>query len=254
MDTALADSIALLAPARRILAFTGAGISTESGIPDFRGPHGVWTRIDPSEFTFDKYVSDASTRRRSWQMRSESGILDAGPNAGHRALVGLWKAGLLAGCVTQNIDGLHQAAGLPDEAVVELHGNAHTSACLDCGADWPTTEILARVESGEDDPHCPHCGGIVKVTVISFGQMMPGEAMERAYTLAATCDAVLAIGSTLSVYPAAYIPLEAAHRGVPYVIVNQGATDHDVVADACVEGPAGPILTTLVEALTAGKK
>ena len=247
--TSLDTAIALLQGRKRLLAFTGAGISTESGIPDFRGPNGVWTRVDPSEFTFDKYVSRAETRIRSWEMRKDSGVLDATPNAAHRALVDLWKAGVLLGVVTQNIDGLHQAAGLPEEAVVELHGNVRTVDCLECDASWPTPEVIARVDGGETDPHCPVCGGIIKVSVISFGQAMPAHEMHRAGEMATVSDAVISIGSTLSVYPAAYVPLEAKETGSAYVIVNQGPTEQDHVADVVVEGAAGEVLTALVEAL-----
>ncbi len=246
---AVRRAVELLAEARQIMAFTGAGISTESGIPDFRGPDGVWTRIDPSEFTYDKYVTNPETRRRSWQMRFGSGVLDAQPNDGHGALVALWKAGRLGGCVTQNIDGLHQAAGLPDEAVVELHGNAHRTRCLGCGATQPTEALRARVEAGDVDPHCEECGELLKVAVISFGEMMPEREMGRAYELAARTDGVLAIGSTLSVYPAADVPWTAARRGVPYVIVNRGPTDHDDLATLKVEGAAGELLPEIVRSL-----
>ncbi len=242
-------ALELLRPRKRLLAFTGAGISTESGIPDFRGPNGVWTRVDPSEFTYDKYVTRADTRIRSWEMRKDSGVLDATPNAAHQALVALWEAGVLLGVVTQNIDGLHQAAGLPSEAVVELHGNVRTVDCLECTASWPTPEVIARVDAGETDPHCPECGGIIKVSVISFGQAMPAQEMHRAGEMATVSDAVISIGSTLSVYPAAYVPLEAKETGSAYVIVNQGPTEHDHVADVVVEGAAGKVLTALVEAL-----
>lgn len=247
--SSLEEAIALLTPRRRLLAFTGAGISTESGIPDFRGPDGVWTKIDPSEFTFDKYVTNPETRKRSWQMRVSSGVLDAAPNPAHRALVDLWNAGRLMGVVTQNIDGLHQAAGLPDEAVVELHGNVRTVDCLECGASWTTEEVIARVDAGEEDPPCTECGGIIKVSVISFGQAMPMREVELAQQWAARCDAVVAIGSTLSVYPAAYVPLEAKETGAAYVIVNQGPTDHDDIADVVVPGPAGETLTSLATRL-----
>ncbi len=247
---ALDAAVRLLRGKRRLLAFTGAGISTESGIPDFRGPNGVWTRIDPSEFTFDKYVTRRETRQRSWEMRKQSGILEAAPNDAHRALVDLWKAGILLGVVTQNIDGLHQAAGLPPEAVVELHGNVRNVECLECDAGWPTSEVLARVDAGETDPMCPVCGGIIKVAVISFGQAMPVPEVEMASDLAVRCDAVIAIGSTLSVYPAAYVPMEAKQTGAGYVIVNQGATDQDYLADVLVAGAAGEVLPKMVTALT----
>lgn len=242
-------AIELLRGKERLLAFTGAGISTESGIPDFRGPDGVWTKVDPSEFTLDKYVNRAETRILSWEMRKQSGVLDAKPNAAHRALVDLWVAGLLSGVVTQNIDGLHQAAGLPAEAVVELHGNVQQVDCLECDASWPTETVIARVDAGEADPHCPECGGIIKVSVISFGQAMPVLEMQRASELATACDAMVAVGSTLSVYPAAYVPLEAKQTGARYVIVNQGATEQDHLADVVVEGSAGEVLPAIVEAL-----
>lgn len=245
LDTALD----LLRSRERLLVFTGAGISTESGIPDFRGPNGVWTRVDPSEFTYDRYLSNPETRKKSWAMRKDSGVLDAAPNSAHRALVDLWEAGLLLAVVTQNIDGLHQAAGLPEEAVVELHGNVRTVDCLACGESWPTPEVISRVDAGEADPHCRECGGIIKVSVISFGQAMPAHEVHRASQLAHASDAVIAVGSTLSVYPAAYVPLEARETGSAYVIVNQGATEHDHIADVVVEGAAGEVLPRFVEAL-----
>jgi NAD-dependent deacetylase len=249
MKPNLDRAIELLRAKERLLAFTGAGVSTESGIPDFRGPDGVWTRVDPSEFTFDKYVNRAETRIRSWEMRKQSGVFEAKPNAAHRALVELWVAGKLSGVVTQNIDGLHQAAGLPDEAVVELHGNVQRVECLECEASWPTQVVIDRVDAGESDPHCAECGGLIKVSVISFGQAMPVPEMERASDLARRCDAVLAVGSTLSVYPAAYVPLEAKQTGSRYVIVNQGPTEQDHLADVIVEGAAGEVLPAIVEGL-----
>lgn len=182
-------------------------------------------------------------------MRKESGLFEAKPNPAHRALVDLWEAGLLLGVVTQNIDGLHQAAGLPAEAVIELHGNVQNVQCLECDATWPTPEVIARVDAGEDDPHCPDCGGIIKVAVISFGQAMPVMEVQRASELAHACDAVLAVGSTLSVYPAAYVPIEAQQSGAAYVIVNQGPTEHDHLADVIVEGAAGEMLPAIAQAL-----
>ena len=141
----IAAAAAALQGKERILVFTGAGISTESGIPDFRGPDGVWTRVDPSEFTIDKYLRSAETRKRSWQMRMHSGALDASANKAHKAVVKLWKRGRMVGCVTQNIDGLHQKAGLPEDQVIELHGNAHHTRCIKCGDRMPTREVIARV-------------------------------------------------------------------------------------------------------------
>ncbi|MFQ5948036.1 MAG: NAD-dependent protein deacylase [Acidimicrobiia bacterium] len=241
----------MLSEARHILVFTGAGISTESGIPDFRGPNGVWTRLDPSDFTYDRYLTDPEIRRRSWQMRHESGILDAVPNPAHHAVVRLWKASRLIGCVTQNIDGLHQEAGLPQEAVVELHGNARETICVQCDARQATTRVLERVDQGEEDPHCLECGGILKAAVVYFGELMPEQETASAFDLAERADAVIAVGSTLSVYPAAYVPLRAQRTGAPLVIINLGPTDHDALADVRIEAPAGTALPALVAAVVA---
>lgn len=240
------EAIISLRERSRFLVFTGAGISTESGIPDFRGPDGVWTKIDPDEFTYDRFVTRGSTRVASWQRAMANRRHEAEPNRGHRAVVSLWEAGRLVGCVTQNVDGLHQAAGLPGEAVVELHGNATTASCLSCRRSWATAEIVARVREGESDPACRECGGIIKVDVISFGQAMPENEVSRASEMALTCDAVIAVGSTLSVYPAAWIPLDARDNGALYVIVNQGPTEQDREAHIRLEGRAGELLPELV--------
>lgn len=226
--------------------FTGAGISTESGIPDFRGPDGVWTRVDPDEFTIDRYLERRETRVASWRNRGESGVLDAIPNPGHEALVRLWEAGKMLGCVTQNIDGLHQAAGLPEETVVELHGNARHTICTGCRLRSDTTEIIARVDAGDDDPHCDRCASPLKVDVVFFGEAMPVDAMLRSHDLADRADAVIVIGSTLSVFPAAYIPLAVVDNGHPMVIVNRGATEFDRLATATVEAAAGEALPAIV--------
>jgi len=241
-------AIDVLATRESILVFTGAGISTESGIPDFRGPDGVWTRVDPSEFTIDRYLSNADTRRRSWTMRQESGLLEASPNDGHRAIADLWQTGRMIGCVTQNIDGLHAAAGLPPESIVELHGNARTTSCVECGSTTPTADVVSRVVAGEADPRCS-CGGILKVDVVFFGERMPAAAMTRAMAWAAACDSVVSVGSTLSVYPASYVPLTAAEAGAPLVIINQGSTDLDRVATVVVAESSGATLRTIVDAL-----
>ena len=256
MGTTMPDPIeaaaALLHGSTRILIFTGAGVSTESGIPDFRGPDGLWKKVDPDDFTIARYLSSAGARKRSWIRWSTSPLRHARPNAAHRAVTELAGMGRLEGCVTQNIDGLHQAAGLPDELTVEVHGNVWSVLCLVCPARWPTEEVFARVESGNKDPHCPHCGGIIKLTVISFGQAMPAGEMNRAYAMASHADGVVAVGTTLSVWPAAYIPLAAARRGVPFVIINMGPTDLDSSADVAVEQPAGKAMTRLVALLREG--
>ena len=244
------DAVQVLSNSPRILAFTGAGISTESGIPDFRGPDGIWTKVDPEDFTITRYLASPDLRRRGWRMHLEGRLWGARaqiePNPGHLALVDLWEAGRLAGCVTQNIDGLHLKAGLPPEAVAELHGNVRQVRCLDCDRRWPTEEILQRVEAGEEEPRCSFCGGIVKTTTVMFGEQLPGAVVERAWEMANEADAVLAVGSTLGVWPAAEIPFAAAQQGRPLVIVNRGPTDMDQLASVRIEGTAGSVLPALV--------
>lgn len=242
-------AVEVLATKESILVFTGAGISTESGIPDFRGPDGVWTRLDPAEFTIERYLSRSETRRRSWATRADSGVLDAEPNQGHVAVAALWATGRMIGCVTQNVDGLHAAAGLPAEAIVELHGNAHTTSCVACDASLPTAEVLTRITDGESDPRCTACDGILKVDVVFFGEAMPATEMTRALAMAAACDAVIAIGSTLSVYPASHVPLTAVESGAPLVIINRGVTELDRLASVTIDEPAGATLGAIVGAL-----
>lgn len=239
----------LLRGSSRLLVFTGAGVSTESGIPDFRGPDGLWNTVDPDDFTFRRYLESAGTRRRSWLRWSTSPLRRARPNRAHLAVTELARLGRLAGCVTQNIDGLHRAAGLDDRLLVEVHGNVWKVRCLACPEEWPTEAVFDRVEAGEEDPHCPRCGGLIKLTVISFGQAMPAGEMHRGYAMAQAADAVLAVGTTLSVWPAADIPLAAARRAVPFVIVNLGPTDCDDVCDLKLETPAGSTMERIVELL-----
>ncbi|MGZ8755198.1 MAG: SIR2 family NAD-dependent protein deacylase [Acidimicrobiia bacterium] len=250
MNNPFDDAVRILSESSQILAFTGAGISTESGIPDFRGPDGLWTKMDPEDFTITRYLANPDLRRRGWRMHLEGSLWGAraqiGPNPGHHALVDLWEAGRLAGCITQNIDGLHLKAGLPEAAVAELHGNVREVRCLDCDRRWPTEEVLQRVEEGEEEPRCGVCGGIVKPTTVMFGEELPRGVLERAWEMAAAADAVLAIGSTLGVWPAAEIPFSATQRGCPLVIVNQGATEMDRLASVLIEGAAGVVLPALV--------
>lgn len=242
-------AIELLATKNSILLFTGAGISTESGIPDFRGPDGVWARVDPADFTIERYLASSETRRRSWIMRTDSGVLDAAPNEGHLAITALWESGRMLGCVTQNIDGLHAAAGMPTESIIELHGNARMTRCMDCRAESPTELVIDRVTDGEPDPHCVECGGILKIDVVFFGESMPAAEMTMAIALAAACDAVIAVGSTMSVYPASHIPLTAVESGAPLVIINQGPTDLDRLSSVTLDTPAGTTLRAIAGAL-----
>jgi NAD-dependent deacetylase len=236
--------------ARRIVVLTGAGISTESGIPDFRGPQGVWTRDPAAErrATLQHYMSDPEVRRDSWRHRLEHPTWQAEPNAGHRAIVELERRGTLDTLITQNIDGLHHAAGSDPERIVEVHGSMREVVCMSCGERAPMERALARVRAGEDDPPCRTCGGILKSATISFGQNLVAEDLRRAQAAAERCDLLLAIGSTLSVYPIADVVPVARTSGARIVIVNGSETAMDDLADAVLRGPIGEILPALVGA------
>jgi NAD-dependent deacetylase len=239
----------LIAASRRIVAFTGAGISTESGIPDFRGPQGIWTKLDPSEFTIENYVSNPGHRARLWRMRIERASVTYEPNDGHRALVELERLGVLDCVVTQNVDGLHQDAG--STTVLELHGSSREVRCLSCDQRRPPAGVYDRVRAGEEDPACLECGGILKTATISFGEAMPEQVMEEATFRARQCDLCLVVGSSLTVYPAASIPLEAVRNGARLAIVNAEPTPFDDQAHLMVRGSAGPILREAVVAAAA---
>ena len=175
----------VLAGKQQILVFTGAGMSTESGIPDFRGPDGLWTKMDPADFTIQRYYASKELRIQKWRMQAD-GLLwgarsPAQPNPGHMAIVDLYEAGMVSGVVTQNVDGLHERSGLPDDAVAELHGSVRTSSCMECGRQWPTDTVLEWVDAGQEDPHCPVCGGLVKTDVVMFGEAMPDAEMQKAW-------------------------------------------------------------------------
>jgi NAD-dependent deacetylase len=236
-----------LGDASRVLVFTGAGISTESGIPDFRGPNGVWKTRDPLRYTIQNYLADPQVRRESWQLRLESPVDSAQPNAGHQAIVALEEMGKVIALVTQNIDGLHQRAG--SRNVIELHGTTRDAACLSCARRMPIEVVLDRVREGDLDPTCEGCGGILKAATISFGQALVEADVDRAMAYASSCDMCLAVGSTLSVWPAAGVPLQAARTGARLVIVNDGDTDLDIAAAAVIRGRAGTVLPALIDAL-----
>jgi NAD-dependent deacetylase len=249
---ALDRAAGLLARAGRIVVFTGAGVSTDSGIPDFRSPGGIWTRYDPRQLGFRRYLSDPDTRRLAWRLRRELHHLEARPNPAHLACVRLAAAGRLAGVITQNVDGLHGDAGLPPELVCEVHGTGREVVCLACGDRGPMGEAVARVEAGEEDPACLGCGGILKAATVSFGQNIPAEVWARAEALTAACDAFVAVGSSLVVQPAAGLPRLAHRLGVPLVIVNREPTPLDQLADAVLHGEAGTLLPALADAALAG--
>jgi NAD-dependent deacetylase len=234
--------------AERVVVLTGAGISTESGIPDFRGPQGVWTRDPKAEARADirYYVSDPRVRRQAWQGRLNHPARDAQPNAGHRALAELDRQGRLLLLVTQNIDGLHLAAGSSPERTVEIHGTMRDYACLDCGARGPMAEALDRVRAGEEDPACRECGGILKSATISFGQSLVPAELARAEAAAAACDLFLAVGTSLTVYPVAWLPERAMRAGARLVILNAEPTPLDDRAHAVLRGQIGEVLPELV--------
>jgi NAD-dependent deacetylase len=238
----------LLARAGRIVVFTGAGVSTDSGIPDFRSPGGLWTRYDPRQLGFRRYLRDPAARRLAWRLRRELQQLDARPNPAHLACVRLAEVGRLAGVITQNVDGLHTDAGLPPELVCEVHGTGRQFVCLACGQRGPMAEAVARVEAGEEDPACLHCGGIIKSATVSFGQNIPADVWARAEALTDACDAFVAVGSSLVVQPAAGLPRRASRLGAALVIVNREPTPLDDQADAVLHGEAGTLLPALVDA------
>jgi NAD-dependent deacetylase len=234
--------------AARVVVLTGAGISTDSGIPDFRGPRGVWTLNPKAERMSDirHYVADPEVRRLAWQSRLAHPAWTAEPNAGHRALVALERAGKLRALITQNIDGLHQRAGSCPELVIEVHGTIHRAVCLDCAERLPMPAVLERVRAGEEDPPCEHCGGILKSDTISFGQPLVPRVVERAMRAAAEADCLIAIGTTLQVYPIAAAVPAAKSAGSSVIIVNGQRTTFDEVADVTLTGSISDLLPALV--------
>src|SRR5437667_55141 len=235
--------------AQRIVVLTGAGISTDSGIPDFRGPQGVWTKNPEAEkqSTLQNYVADPEVRKRAWQSRLESPAWKAQPNAGHRALVTLERRGKLDTLITQNIDGLHQAAGYSPDRVIEIHGTMREVVCLDCGERAPMERALARVRAGEADPPCRSCRGILKSATISFGQGLVPEDLQRAQQAAARCDLMLTVGTKLSVYPIAGVVPVAKRARPRVVIINAEPTEMDELGDAVLRGSISTLLPSLVE-------
>ena len=232
----------LIDEATRVVVFTGAGISTESGIPDFRSPNGIWSQTTP--IYFDEYVKSADARIEAWRRKFEidRDMIGAEPNRGHRAVAKLVRTGKVSAVITQNIDGLHQESGVPDEQMIELHGNGTYATCLSCGARHELDPIKAAFEADNTLPDCNICGGIVKTATISFGQAMPEGPMERARDETLACDLFLAIGSSLVVYPAAGFPAMAKQNGAGLVIINRDPTDLDRMADLVLNREIGPTL------------
>lgn len=234
----------ILSTAAKVTVLTGAGISTDSGIPDFRGPQGVWTKNPKAERTsiLSHYLRDASVRQEAWQNRLHSPAWTATPNAGHRALVELERQGRLVAIATQNIDGLHQLAGNSSHKVLELHGTMRRVRCWDCGDEGPMEEALERVRAGELDPFCLRCGGVLKSATISFGQALDPEVMAKAEAAAVACDAFLAVGSSLGVYPAAGLVPLAKSAGATLIIVNAQPTPFDPDADVVLHRSISDVL------------
>jgi NAD-dependent deacetylase len=243
----------LLRSAARVTVLTGAGVSTESGIPDFRGPQGLWTKNPGAArmFDLDAYRSDPELRMRAWAGRREHPAWTARPNAGHRALVHLERSGRLVALVTQNIDGLHQRAGSDPARVLEIHGSIHEIECLSCGRREPTPAVLERVDAGEADPACRACGGILKTATISFGQTLDPDVLAACVAAARQAQVFLAVGSSLTVQPAASLAAVAVRAGARLVVVNAQPTPYDGLAAAVLREPIGQVLPQLVSGLAA---
>jgi NAD-dependent deacetylase len=253
MNEAIERAATLLRAAQSVLVLTGAGISTDSGIPDFRGPQGVWTKQPSAErmATLQHYMADPEVRRQSWQIRLHHPIWLAQPNSAHAALVDLERTGKLHTIVTQNVDGLQQRAGSSRERIVEVHGTVHEVVCMSCGERGSMLPVLERVRAGEADPECRQCGGILKSATISFGQALVAADLTRAEQAALACDLLLAVGSTLSVYPIAGIVPSAKRSGARVVIMNGSPTEMDGLADVVVSGPLGTTLPRVLARLAA---
>jgi NAD-dependent deacetylase len=244
----IGDVAGLIDGAERVVVLTGAGISTDSGIPDFRGPHGIWTKDPAAEKAahLSVYMADPEVRKRGWQSRLAWTERRAEPNAGHLALVELQRRGKLRMLVTQNIDGLHLAAGIDPDLLVEIHGTMREVTCMSCGERAPMERALDRVRAGEQDPPCRTCGGILKSATISFGQNLVAEDLRRAERAAVDADVILAVGSTLGVYPAAALVPIAKQSGAHVVIVNAEPTEMDDIADVVLRGSISEILPAIV--------
>jgi NAD-dependent deacetylase len=248
VESVILQGAQMIEEARRILVFSGAGVSTESGISDFRSPGGVWSKYDPSDFYFDKIMSSEETRKKYWQMSTEfyGSMKDARPNRAHLAVKRLEDKGKLLAIVTQNIENLHQKAGNSPEKIIEIHGTAFSVSCLSCGNKYDRDEIQTRLNAGVEVPYCDHCGGILKPDTISFGQAMPQDKMERAFMHAKECELCIVLGSSLVVYPAASVPMYAVQDGAKLMIINRDETPLDAKADLVSHGSVSEVLGEMV--------
>jgi len=248
LGTQLAAATHLVDKADNVVVLTGAGISTDSRIPDFRGPQGVWTKNPAAEkaATIQNYVADAEVRRLAWRTRLDSPMWAAEPNPGHRALVRLERRNKLRLLITQNVDGLHHAAGSNPDRIVEVHGTAREVACLSCNYRDPMQVALDRVRQGDDDPACPECGGILKSATVSFGQSLVADDIHRANEAALACDLLLAVGTTLAVFPVAGVVPLAKQTGAAIVILNGEPTEMDHMADVVLRGSISNLLPEIL--------
>jgi NAD-dependent deacetylase len=238
----------LIVQSKKVVVFTGAGISTESGIPDFRSPGGIWSKYDPEDFTIQKFLSGPAARKTIWKMSIEGGLLtEAKPNLAHYAIAELYQMGKLDCVITQNIDNLHQKAGVPGDRVFELHGNMECVVCLSCRNRFPMPEVLRKIKEGVEVPDCPDCKGILKPDAVFFGEPLPQETLQEAIRRAQDCDLFIVIGSTLVIYPAAYVPKYAREAGARLAIVNLTPTPFDHDAEVIIRGKAGEIMSKAME-------
>ena len=237
----------LIINAQKVIVFTGAGVSTESGIPDFRSPGGIWDRFDPRDFTYQKFLTDHEGRKKMWQLHREGIMTGAKPNPAHYAIAELDKLGKLDCVITQNVDYLHQKAGVPDDKVFELHGNNEWIRCLSCGRRYPFEQIKARLDADEEVPDCEVCHGLLKPEVVFFGESLPVETLKEATNRSYNCDLFITIGSTLVVYPAAYMPMYAVDSGAKLVIINLSSTPMDQQATVLIRAKAGETMPLIVQ-------
>ncbi len=238
----------LIVQAKKVIVFTGAGVSTESGIPDFRSPGGIWSKYDPEDFTIEKFLSNPEARKTCWKLFSEGGLIGgAKSNPAHYATAELYRLGKLDCVITQNVDNLHQKAGVPGDKVFELHGNMQWVVCLSCHKRFPMEEVLQRIKEGTEVPDCPNCHGILKPDAVFFGEQLPQKTLMEATSHSQSCDLFIVIGSALVVYPAAYMPAYAKDAGAKLAIVNLTPTPLDRYATVVIHGKAGEIMSKLME-------
>jgi len=247
-DALIEQVASLILESDKTIIFSGAGISTESGIPDFRSPGGIWEKFDPEDFTYQKFVADTRIRKKQWQLLVTGGLTSyAEPNPAHYAAGELHKMGKLDCVITQNVDNLHQRGGVPAEKIFELHGNMQWVVCLNCGQRYPIEQIKPRIDEGEEDPDCSTCRGVLKPDVVLFGESLPKDVFNQAVLHAGNCDLLIVVGSSLVVYPAALIPEHAVKAGAKLAIINLSPTPMDSQADVVIREKAGETMSEVIQ-------